>query len=105
VGPKPGTTDTTPPRLRVRGVAKTVTRRAFNAGLKLRVSADEPVAAELSLLAGSRLAGRSLALGPGARTVTLRPKRRSRVVRARVRVVATDGAGNRSVKSIAFRVR
>ena len=81
VAPKPDTArpDTTPPRLRVRGVAKTVTRRAFNAGLKLRVSADEPITAELSLLAGSRrrlLSTRSLALGAGARTVTLRPKRR-----------------------------
>ena len=110
VAPKPDTarSDTTPPRLRVRGVTKTMTRRAFNAGLKLRVSANEPIAAKLSLLAGSRrrlLSTRSLAVGSGARTVTLRPKRRLRgSIRARVRVVATDAAANRSVKSIAFRV-
>ena len=106
--PVPVVSDTTPPRLRVRGVRKTVTRRAFNAGLKVRISADERVAAELSLRARRLLATRSLALGPGARTVTLRPRRRlsgSRAIRARVRVVATDGSANRTVKTIAFRVR
>lgn len=103
--PLPAASDTTPPRLRVRGVPKTVTRRAFKAGLKVRVSADEPVTAELSLRARRVLASRSLAIGAGARTVTLKPRRRLTGSRARVRVVATDGSANRSVRTIAFRVR
>jgi hypothetical protein len=103
--PLPAASDTTPPRLRVRGVPKTVTRRAFKAGLKLRVSADEPVTAELSLRARRVLVSRSLAIGPGSRRVTLKPGRRLTGSRARVRVVATDGSANRSVKTIAFRVR
>ena len=115
VAPQPGpiavAPDTTPPRLRVRGVPKTVTRKAFNAGVKVRVSADEPIAAELSLLAGARrrlLAGRALALAPGARTVTLKPERRlrgARAIKARVRVIAIDGFANPSAKTITFRVR
>jgi hypothetical protein len=103
--PKPAL-DTTPPRLRVRGVPKTVTRKAFKAGLKVRVSADEPVTAELSLRARRRLlASRSLAIGPAARTVTLKSRRRLTGSRARVRVVATDGSSNQTAKTIAFRVR
>ena len=113
VAPKPETRapDTTRPKLRVRGVPKAVTRKALNTGLKVRVSADEPIAAELSLLVRSPrrlLATRSLTLAPGARTVTLKPKRKltgSRAIKVKVRIVATDGSGNRTAKTITFRVR
>ena len=115
VAPKPvaARRDATRPRLRVRGVPKTVTRRALNAGLKVRVSADEPIAAEVSLLVTSPrrvLAVRSLVFAAGARTVTLKPKRRrrltgSRAITARVRVIAADGSANKSSKTLRLRVR
>ena len=103
--------DIAAPRLRIRGVPRTVSRRAFNAGLTVRVSADEPIAAKLSLLVASprrRLAVRSLDFAAGPRTVTLRPRRKltgSRTIRAQVRVLAADGSANSSAKTIRFKVR
>jgi hypothetical protein len=110
--------DTTPPKLTVSGIAKTVKRAAFNKGLKVRVGANEPIAAEVLLLATPRkvtiaklaslvLASRSLSRAGGTRTVTLKPSPKikgKRKVKMQLRVVAFDAAGNRSAKTVAFTV-
>jgi Ca2+-binding RTX toxin-like protein len=100
--------DSRAPRLVLKGVRSRMTRRAFNRGVKVRLRADEPVAAEVVLRIGRRvLAGASLAHLDRTRTVRLKPASRlrsRRAVRARVRVVAFDAAGNRAVKKRAFTV-
>ncbi|HEX5621443.1 MAG TPA: calcium-binding protein [Solirubrobacteraceae bacterium] len=96
------------PRLVLKGLGSRMTRRAFNRGVKVRVGADEPVAAEITLRIGRRtVAGASLRRVDGVRTVRLTPASRvrgRRAVRARVRVVAFDAAGNRAVKMRSFLV-
>jgi hypothetical protein len=114
----PPPSDTTPPKLTVSGVAKTVTRRKLQAGLKVRIGANEPIDAELELLVAPRrvtiarsldlaLAAKRLPRAAGTRTVTLRPARkltgRGRIS-AQLRIVAHDAAGNRSTRTITFTV-
>jgi hypothetical protein len=119
--PAPPTTpaDTTAPKLTVGGIGKTVKRKAFNKGLKVKIGGNEPIAAELMLLATPRkvtiaklpsvaLATRSLARAAGTRTVTLKPSTKvtgKRSVKMRLSVVAYDAAGNRSAKTVAFTVK
>jgi hypothetical protein len=112
------TADTTPAKLTVTGVGKTVKRAKFNKGLKVKIGADEPISAELILLATPRkvtiaklpvvaLASTSLAKAGGTRTVTLKPSTKikgKRKVKMQLRVVAFDGAGNRSAKTLSFTV-
>jgi hypothetical protein len=115
----PGTTaDTTPAKLTVTGVGKTVKRAKLNKGLKVKIGADEPISAELILLATPRkvviaklpvvaLASASLSKAGGTRTVTLKPSAKvkgKRKVKMQLRVVAFDGAGNRSAKTVSFTV-
>jgi hypothetical protein len=111
--------DTTPAKLTVSGVGKTVKRATFNKGLKVKIGADEPISAELILLATPRkvaiaklpvvaLASASLSKAGGTRTVTLKPSTKvkgKRKVKMQLRVVAFDGAGNRSAKTLSFTVR
>jgi len=111
--------DTTPASLTVTGIKKTVTRKAFNKGLKVKIGANEPVAAELVLLASPRkvtiakllnlvLATKSLPRAGGTRTVTLKPSPKvkgKRKVSVQLRVVAFDAAGNRSAKTVSFNVK
>ena len=111
--------DTTAPKLAVAGIGRTVSRRALRKGLKVKVGADEPIAAELALIvkphrvsvarvADLVLATRSLARGAGTRTVTLKPAHRPagrRAIPAQLRVVAFDASGNRAVKAIRFTIR
>ena len=103
-----GGADSRPPRVVLKGIRPRMTRRAFNHGVKLRVGADEPVAAEVALRIRRRVvAGASLSHVDGIRTVRLKPARRLRsrhAIRARVRVVAFDAAGNRAVKTRSFLV-
>jgi hypothetical protein len=115
----PATGDTRAPRLSVAGVGRRVSRKALRAGLKVRVGADEPVAVEVELLVAPRrvtvartpdleLARLSLPRQAGTRTVRLKPRRRlsgRRPIQAQLRVVAYDGAGNRSAKTITFTIR
>jgi hypothetical protein len=104
--------DTTPPKLRISRLAKTVTRKALRKGIKVRLGADEPIAAELKLLVATRrvpivrapvMALATLAMSPhggGTRTVRLKPRRPMRgtgPIRAELRVVAYDAAANRSI--------
>jgi hypothetical protein len=111
--------DTTPAKLTVGGIGKTVKRKAFNKGLKVKIGANEPIAAELTLLATPRkvtiaklpsiaLATKSLPRAGGTRTVTLKPLTKikgKRSVKMRLTVVAFDAAGNRSSKTVAFTVK
>jgi hypothetical protein len=119
VTPPGPTADTTAPKLVVSGVAKTVKRKAFNAGLKVKVGANEPIAAELTLLATPRkvtiaklpslaLASASLTRGAGTRTVKLKPSAKlkgRRAVKMRLIVVAFDAGGNRASKTVSFTVK
>ena len=123
-GDPPGTPgnpppDTTPPRLQISGIHRTVSRRALRKGLKVRIGADEPIAAEVALLvaphrvtiAGTSrllLAAKSLPRAAGTRTVTLKPAHRlagRRALKAQLRVVAFDGGGNRAVKTVRFTIK
>jgi hypothetical protein len=111
--------DTTPPVLTVSGIGKTVKRKTFNRGLKVKVGANEPITADLILLAQPRrvtiakvplvaLATTTLARGGGTRTVTLKPStkvRGKRKVKMQLRVIAYDAAGNRSAKTVSFTVK
>ncbi len=117
----PPPVDRTPAKLTVTGIPRHVTRNAFNAGLKLRVAANEAIAADLSLfvvpvkvtIARARplslLASRSLGRSAATRTLILHPSRKlarhGHAVSAQLRVVAYDAAGNRTAKTIAFTVR
>ena len=111
--------DTTPPQLTVSGIGKTVRRRTFNRGLKVRIGANEPITAELLLLAQPRrvtiakvpmvaLATTTLSRGGGTRTVTLKPSPKvggKRKVKMRLQVIAYDAAGNRSAMTVSFTVK
>lgn len=113
--------DTTPPKLTIGRIAKTITRRALRAGLKIRVRANEPIAAalELEIAPAPRRARTthvhdlalttvSLAHAGATRTVKLRLKRalpRTHLLRAQLRATGYDAAGNRSTKTIKFTVR
>jgi hypothetical protein len=111
--------DTAAPSLTVGGIAKTVTRKVFNKGLKVKIGANEPIAVELTLLAtpskvtiaklpSVALLTKSLPRAGGTRTVTLKPTTKikgTRKVRMRLIVVAFDAAGNRASKTVAFTVK
>jgi hypothetical protein len=117
----PGTPppDTTPPKLQISGVHGTVSRRALRKGLKVRIGADEPIAAEVALLVAPHrvtiarasrlvLAAKSLPRAAGTRTVTLKPAHQPagrRALKAQLRVVAFDGGGNRAVKTVRFTIK
>jgi hypothetical protein len=115
----PPPADATPPKVTIAGLGKTVSRAALRKGVKVRIGADEPIAAELALsvtphrvtvarVADLVLATRSLGLVAGTRAVTIKPAHRPagrRAVRAQLRVVAFDSAGNRAVKSARFTIK
>jgi hypothetical protein len=111
--------DTTPPVLTISGIRKTIKRKTFNKGLKVKIGANEPITADLILLAQPRkvtiakvpsvaLATTTLSRGGGTRTVTLKPStkvRGKRRVKMQLRVIAYDAAGNRSAKTVSFTVK
>jgi hypothetical protein len=85
-----------------------------------RISAGEPVSLEIALLGKARsasvaktadvvLAEKNYALSSAARSVRLKPKRslvgKRKSFSVRLRVIATDAAGNRSTKTKTIRVR
>jgi hypothetical protein len=111
--------DRTPPTLTIRGIARTMTRKALRAGLKVHVAANEPITADIALLIAPRrvtiasapdltLATRTLPRGTGNRIVALKPRRKltgSRPIRAELIVIAYDDAGNRTAKTINFTIK
>jgi Domain of unknown function (DUF4394)/Thrombospondin type 3 repeat len=97
-----------------------MTRKRFFAGVKPRIAVSEAAALDVVLLGRARsarvaragdlvLAERHLGLSSSTRSVRLKPKRalasRSTRFSVRLRVTATDAAGNRSTKTKTIRVR
>ncbi len=111
--------DTTPAKVTVSGVGRTVTRSALNKGLKLSISSNEPVSVEATLLVSPRIVkiarsydlsvgSAGLKRGSGRRSLVIKPKKRitgKRRVSALVKVVAIDAGGNRTTVTKAFSVR
>jgi hypothetical protein len=103
--------DNTPPIIVLTGLKPRVSLAAFRKGTRVRVTSNEAVQLEAALhgtVKSARLAAYELQLAtataalltPGARTLTLRPKRRlvgtpRRAVKVRLRITATDAARNR----------
>lgn len=108
----PGLVDTTPPTLTL---SRQSSRRlaAFLKGVKVTATPGEPAALKFELIAakrGTRLASTTLPLAAGARTAKLKPSPRlvgtpRKVFKVRVRVNATDAAGNRMVVTRTFTVK
>lgn len=110
--------DTTPAKVTLAGLGKSVKRSALNKGLKLKVTSNEPVSVDATLLVSPRVVKiartydltvgtATLARGTGTRSFTLKPRKRitgKRKVLAQVRIVAIDAGGNRTVVTKAVTV-
>ncbi|MFL5836404.1 MAG: hypothetical protein ACJ76K_07445 [Solirubrobacteraceae bacterium] len=98
------TLDTVAPSLKA-AVRKTLRLAALRKAIKAKATCDEPCSLVFDLRRGSRvLAHKSLGLGAGTRSVRLKPSRRAlrrlpRHATLKLRVVATDQSGNRSIDS------
>ena len=112
--------DTTPATITIGGAASRMTFKRFLKGVSARVSANEGVALEVALLGKARrvalarttdivLAEKKYGISTGTRKVKLKAKRslvgRRRRFTVRLRVIATDAAGNRATKTKTIRVR
>ena len=112
--------DTTKATITISRAAGSVKRAAFLKGVSARISGNEPVSLEVALLGRARSAGlaktadlvlaqKSYRLSAAPRSVKLKPKRslvgRRKRITVRLRVIATDAAGNRSTKTKTIRVR
>ena len=112
--------DVTKPGATILRLRATMKLKAFRKGVPCVVDLTEAAAVACRLLvratrvariaaAGDlEVAAKSLPLAAGRRSATLKPKRgliRQRRFRATLQVTATDGAGNRTVKTKRFRVR
>ena len=100
---------------------RTLTLAAFRRGVRVTIRPSEAARLEVALegtITNARisafnaaLAKRTLGLAAGRRSVTLKPSRRvvgtpsKRSVKVRVRVVATDAAGNRRTATRTITVR
>jgi hypothetical protein len=97
-----------------------VTRKRLFRGITGRIRASEPVSLEIALLGRARSAGvarvgdlvlaeASFRLSAQTRAIRLKPRRRlvggRRRFSVRLRVIATDAAGNRSTSFRTIRVR
>ncbi len=111
--------DTTPPIVTLSGVPSSMSLRAFGKGVRVKVIRNElssidarldgrakkaTLAAKFNLL----LASRAVSRGSGTTTITLKPSKklvgRAKKLRARVRVVVTDVAGNRRTVTKSIKV-
>jgi hypothetical protein len=96
------TLDTVAPSLKA-AVRRTIRLAALRRGIKAKATCDEPCSLAFDLRRGSRvLAHKSLGLGAGTRSVRLKASRRAlrrlpRHATLKLRVVATDQSGNRSI--------
>jgi hypothetical protein len=120
-GTPPTGCDTTPATITIAGAARRMTRKRFlKRGVRARLSANEGVALEVALLGKARrvslaratdvvLAEKKYRTSTATRRVRLKAKRRlvgpRRRFTVRLRVIATDAAGNRSRKTRTIRVR
>ena len=96
--------DTVAPSLKA-AVRKTLRLAVLRKGIKAKATCDEPCSLAFDLRRGSRvLAHKSLGVGAGTRSVRLKPSRRAlrrlpRHATLKLRVIATDQSGNRSIDS------
>jgi hypothetical protein len=111
--PSVTTQDRTPPAVVLGRAPTRMTRAAFLRGLTVAIAPNEPSSLEVELLGTTdraalarardvTIASRTLPLAAGKRTVRLRPARKlvlhaHRRFTARLRVTATDAAGNRTI--------
>jgi hypothetical protein len=108
------------PTITLRRTPRSVTRKRFFAGISSRISVSEPSKLDVVLLARARsaraartgdivLAERHLRRSGATRSVLLKPVRRlvgtRRGFSVRLRVTATDAAGNRRATTKTIRVR
>jgi hypothetical protein len=108
------------PKITFTKTPRRVTRKRLLKGLRSRIAVDEAASLDVALLGRARsvrvaragdvvLAERHLRRSARTRTVTLRPKRRLLATRGRfsvrIRVTATDAAGNRRTGTKTIRVR
>jgi hypothetical protein len=120
--PPPPLPDRLAPSLRLTGVPASIGRGALlSRGVKVAVTPSEPVAlacvllgtiakAQLRAIDNLTLARRTLPLRPGRRSVTLKPRRAlvgrvTKTVKVRLRIVATDAAGNRRTVTRTIKVK
>jgi Domain of unknown function (DUF4394) len=107
--PIPAAKDTSVPTVLLQGVKRKMSFAAFLKGVAVKVTPSEPAALTGELLGTARksklasftrtLAKKSLPLAGGQRTLKLKPKKRlvgrpSKAFKVRLRVTATDAAGN-----------
>jgi hypothetical protein len=119
VEPAPLGPDTAAPVITLHRVPSRLTVKRFLRGVVARVTSTEPVSLEIALLGRARtasiaragdlvLAERSVGISAAARRVRLKPSRRlvarTRRFTVRLRVVATDAAGNRTAAVKRIRV-
>jgi Domain of unknown function (DUF4394) len=101
--------DISAPAILLRGVKRRMSFAAFLKGVAVKVTPSEPASLTGELLGAARksrlasftrtLAKKSLTLAAGQRTLKLKPKKRrvgrpSKAFKVRLRVTATDAAGN-----------
>src|SRR5829696_207223 len=116
----PPVVDTAAANLTLSRFPSRLTPRNFLKGVSGRIATNEPVSLEVALLGRARSAGlaragdvvlaeRNFGMSPATRSVKLKPKRslvgKRKRFTARLRVIATDAAGNRSTKTKTIRVR
>jgi hypothetical protein len=108
------------PKITFTKTPRRITRKRLLKGVRSRIAVDEAASLDVALLGRARsvrvaragdvvLAERHLRRSARTRTVTLRPKRRLVATRARfsvrLRVIATDAAGNSRTRTKTIRVR
>ena len=112
--------DTTAATITIGLAPSRTTRAKLLKGIVARISANEPVSLEVALLGKARSAGlahtadlvlaeRNFGMSTAPRKVKLKPKRslvgKRKRFTVRLRVIATDAAGNRSTRTKSIRIR
>ena len=115
-----GAADTTRAQVVLAGVPRSLTRSRLLRGFRVTLRPNEPAAFEVALTGTTRRASlastrvllleRSLPRAAGARTLTIKPSRAAfgrprRTVKLTLRIVATDGGGNRTTVTRRIAVR
>jgi hypothetical protein len=118
--PPPPEPDVTDPTLTITGAPSRVSLKRFLNGISARIGSSEAVSLEVALLGRARSAGiarvgdivlaeRNFGSSAGTRRVKLKPRRRlvgrRKRFSVRLRVIATDAAGNRGTAVKTIRVR
>jgi len=113
--PPPPPADTTPPKLTIGSFGHSVSPAKLRQGLSVRIAANEPIIAAVSLLVAHghaktptlQLDSSALVVRSGAATARVHSPTAlvsTRRVAARLRIVAFDLAGNRSTRTVDFTI-